>query len=127
MQPAVEYGARSGNGFACRQARRASACGGQAFGRLLGRQEARAAVHHHGVGNAGFRQVELGLEHFELDADTARLAPQHELRIGEGQAIGVGLKGDTAIGVGLQLSPGIGQRRSGGELDVFGGFHGLLF
>ena len=101
--------------------------GGQALGCLLGRQEARAAVHHHGVGDAGFRQVELGFEHFELNADAARVAPQQELGVGEGEAVGVGLQGLAAVGMGLQLGPGIGQRGSGGELDVFGGFHGLLF
>ena len=71
--------------------------------------------------DAGRRQAQVGLEQLELEADAARLAPQQELGVGEGQPVGIGLQRLAAVGMGLQRGPGVAERR--GLPDVFGGFH----
>ena len=77
--------------------------------RLLGVAEAGAAEHHHRVLDAERLLGDVGLEHFQLQADAPRLAPEQEFGVVEGQAVGVGFQGLAAVGVGLQFGPGIGE------------------
>ncbi len=81
---------------------------------------AQAALH----GGAGRVMLSLlgqvGLEHFELEADAAGFAPQQEFRIGKGQAVGLGGHRGRGVVVGQQLGPGAGQ---GGLLEVVGAVH----
>ena len=100
--------------------------GGQLLLRDLGRDEAGAAVHHHGAVHAGGRQRQFGLEQFELEADAARFGAQQELGVGKGQAVRIGLQRLAAVGMRLQFGPGVGQGRAGGILDVLGAVHHLL-
>ncbi len=87
----------------------------------LGFVHARAAKHHDGVFNAQIALGQVGLEHFQLEADAARLAAQQEFGVGKGQAVGVGQQGMAFAGVRLQFGPGIGQAAF---FQVLGGFHG---
>ena len=79
---------------------------GLCFGCLA---ETGAAEDHDGVLDAQLTLRQVGFEHFQLEADAAGFAPQQELGIGEGQAVGVGLQDVAAVGMGLQVGPGIGD------------------
>ena len=108
------FGLRHGPGIA------AGPRGGQRGLGSFGGWKACAAEYDDGVLDTRLGLVQVGLEHFELDAQAARLAPQKELGIGKGQPVGVGLQRQPFGGVRLQLRPGVGQVA---VLDVFCGFH----
>lgn len=82
-------------------------------------QKAGAAKHHYRVFHALFALVDIGLEHFQLDADTAGLAPKQKLGIGERKPVGIGLQCVAAVGVGMQFCPGICEAGFGQVLGVF--------
>ena len=90
-------------------------------GRLVGRQKACAAIHHHGVLDALLGLAQVGLEHFQLEPDAARFTAEQELGVGKRKAVGIGVQGVVVVGVRVQLGPGIGQAAFV-ELGV--GFHG---
>ena len=60
---------------------------------------------------------EIGLEQFKLEADAAGLTPQHELRVGKCEPVGVGLQRLAGCCMGLQVGPRIGNAAviQGGE------------
>ena len=90
---------------------------------LVGRNAARAAVHHHGAFNALRGLAHIGFEHFQLKTDATRFAAEHEFRVDKGQAIGVGLQWPDGIdGVVVQFSPDIGQAAF---IELGVGFHGV--
>jgi hypothetical protein len=83
--------------------------------------EARAAEHHHRVVDALGLLRQVGLEHLQLEADAAGLAPQQELGVGKGQPVGIGMQEFAAVGMRLQFGPGVGEAA---VLEVLGAFHG---
>jgi len=82
--------------------------------------KARAAEHHDRVLDPRILLCQVGFEHLQLETDATGFPAQQELRVGEGQPVGVGLQGVAAVGVGLQLGPGVGQPLFA---QVLGGFH----
>jgi hypothetical protein len=71
--------------------------------------EACTAKHDDGVFNAHFHLVQVGLEQLQLQPDATGFAAQQKLRVGKGQAVGVGLQRDASVGLGLDVGPGVGQ------------------
>ena len=97
---------------------------GQGNPRVLGRQEARAAIDDDGVFDAQALLLQIGLEHFELKANATRFAAQQEFGIGEREPVCVGRKRVAVVGPRLHLSPGVGQRM---VLDVVCALHRAIF
>ena len=90
--------------------------------RLIRRQEARAAKHHNRVFYALCLHLQLGLEHLQLDAQTACFAAQQKFGVGKSQSVGIGLQWHAGIGMGFEVGPGVCQ---GAITDILGGFHNV--
>ena len=85
---------------------------------LSGATNQRVDVRYHAL-DAMRMLCQIGLEHLQLEADAARLAPQQELGVGKGQAVGVGLQRVATVGMGLKVGPGVGDALLAQVLCVF--------
>ncbi|MNN89625.1 hypothetical protein D3C81_2074660 [compost metagenome] len=63
---------------------------------------------------------QVGLEQLELESDAAGFAAQHELGIGEGEAVRVRIQRVARDGKVVELRPGVGQAA---VIQVGIGFH----
>ncbi|MPN57680.1 hypothetical protein SDC9_205374 [bioreactor metagenome] len=91
--------------------------------RLVRCQHACAAEDDDGVLHTLRGHGQIGLEQFQLETDAASLSAQHELGVGKGEAVGVGLQRIASDCEIVDLGPGVGQA-SVVQIGIC--FHGVL-